>query len=74
MSARETILINYQETGDPGTLPHLLNLYAHELAEQIRRLRDSCNYDPDSVEYRHMTSSADLIDPMKPGWRWGRQR
>lgn len=63
MSARETILINYQETGDPGTLPHLLNLYAHELADQIRRLRDDCHYPEDSAEYRHMTGAADFIDP-----------
>lgn len=62
--ARETILLNYPETGDPGTLGHLLNLYAHQLAEKVRRLRDDCHYDEDSVEYKHMSGAADLIDPM----------
>ncbi len=62
MSARETILLNYPETGDVGTLSHLLNLYGHELANRIRRLRNSCAYDENSVEYRHMTSCADLVD------------
>jgi hypothetical protein len=62
--ARKTILLNYPETGDPGTLPHLLDLYAHQLAERIRNLRDSCHYDADSPEYKHMTGSADHIDPL----------
>jgi hypothetical protein len=36
---------------------------AHELAEKIRALRDSCDYAEDSPEYKHMTGAADLIDP-----------
>ena len=62
--ARQTILLNYRETGDPGTLVRLLDLYAHQLANRIRGLRDSCNYEPDSPEYKHMTGSADYIDPL----------
>jgi hypothetical protein len=62
--ARQTILLNYPETGDPGTLNHLLDLYAHQLASQIRTLRDGCRYEPDSPEYKHMTGAADYIDPL----------
>lgn len=64
--ARRTILLNYPETGDPGTLAHLLDLCAHQLAERIRGLRDSCNYEPDSPEYKHMSGAADWIDPWAP--------
>jgi hypothetical protein len=37
--------------------------FAHELAERIRSLRDGADYAPDSVEYKHMSGSADWIDP-----------
>lgn len=72
MSARRTILVNYPETGDPGTLRHLLDLYAHELADRIRGLRDGCNYPADSPEYKHMSGAADYIDPF-PHRRKARQ-
>jgi len=40
-----------------------IDAYAHGLAEKIRGMRDACKYDPDSAEHRHMSGSADLIDP-----------
>ena len=34
-----------------------------EAAEEIRSLRDSCHYDVESPEYRHMSGCASLVDP-----------
>jgi hypothetical protein len=52
-------------TGDE--VREAMDAWAHELAEKIRALRDSCDYDKDSPEYKHMTGAADLIDPKKEG-------
>lgn len=65
MSARETILINYREVGDPGTLGHLLDLYALELARKITDLPMSDHWSP---EVRIVTRQArkEAANAIKP--------
>lgn len=56
----------YGHTAAPGecdSTDYLIDAYAHELAQKIRSLRDAGHYEPDSPEYKHMSGSADLIDP-----------
>lgn len=53
----------YSHSTAEGMVQRALDVHAHELAQKIRSLRDSCAYETDSPEYKHMSGSADLIDP-----------
>lgn len=72
MSARETILLNYREVGDPGTLGHLLDLYALELS---RKIIDLPLLDHWSPEVRTVTRQArkEAADAIKPNRRWAKK-
>jgi hypothetical protein len=64
VSARESIENLWDRAVPIGPLLDKLEAEVrHSAAEEIRSFRDSCGYDQDSPEYRHMTGSANWIDP-----------